>query len=157
LGATGAALPEAESEGDGPEPNGGALVQLAVVGSHLSGEPLNHELTALGARLVRTTQTAPVYRLYALPGGPPARPGLVRTGSGGTAIEAEVWTLDPAAFGAFAARVPAPLAIGTVTLADGGTVKGFLCESHAVAEARDISHLGGWRAYRQRPADTSAA
>ncbi len=124
-------------------------VRLAVVGAHLSGEPLNHELLGRGARLVRACRTWREYRLYALPGPPPSRPGLVRVGDGrGAAIEVEVWELGEAAFGNLVAGIPAPLAIGTVTLEDGEPVKGFLCEAHAVEAAEDISALGGWRAYR---------
>jgi allophanate hydrolase len=124
-------------------------VRLAVVGAHLSGEPLNHELLGRGARLVRACRTWREYRLYALPGPPPSRPGLVRVGDGrGAAIEVEVWELGEAAFGSLVAGIPAPLAIGTVTLEDGEPVKGFLCEAHAVEAAEDISALGGWRAYR---------
>jgi allophanate hydrolase len=124
-------------------------VSLAVVGAHLSGEPLNHQLVALGARLAETVATAPGYRLYALPDVEPAKPGLV---GGGPAdrpgIELEVWELSVEAFGRLVAGVPPPLVIGTVVLADGRTVKGFLCEADAVAGARDITAYGGWRAYR---------
>jgi len=122
-------------------------VSIAVVGAHMSGLPLNSQLTELGGRLERAGKTAPVYRFYALPGGPPHRPGMVRTAEGGGAIELEVWSLPTEKVGAFAAKIPAPLGLGTVTLADGSGVLGFLCESHAVADARDITSLGGWRAY----------
>ena len=150
LGATGAALhfdaPQATSTLAASE------IAIAVVGAHLSGEPLNHQLTERGGRLLRATRTAPCYRLYALPGGPPARPGMVRD-SDGQSIELEVWALDAAAFGSFTAAIPPPLAIGTVALEDGSSVKGFLCETHATREARDISSFGGWRAWlrSQRP------
>ena len=123
-------------------------VFLAVVGAHLQGLPLNHELTALGAVLVRATCTQPLYRLYELPGEAPLRPGLVRVGeSNGSAIEVEVWSLLVAAFGAFVTRVPPPLVIGTVALESGDAVKGFLCESYAIVDANDISHFHGWRHY----------
>ncbi len=122
-------------------------VLLAVVGAHLSGLPLNHQLTSRGARLVQTTATAPDYRLYALPGTMPPKPGLVRVAQGGAAVAVELWALSAAAFGAFVADVPSPLAIGTLSLADGRAVKGFLCESCAVAGAQDISGFGSWRAY----------
>ena len=123
-------------------------VEIAVVGAHLSGLPLNRELVALGAAFAREVETAPDYRLFALPGAPPAKPGLLRVGEGaGAGIKAEVWTLDPAAFGAFVARIPAPLGIGTIRLKDGGSVKGFLVEAEAVKAAEDISRFGGWRAY----------
>ena len=128
---------------------GGRLaVRLAVVGAHLTGQPLNHELTGRGARLVRSARTAPEYRLYALAGTAPAKPGLVRVRPGqGGAIEVEVWELDEAPFGSFVAAVPPPLAVGTLRLDDGGEVKGFLCEPLAVEGARDITALGGWRRY----------
>lgn len=122
-------------------------IVLAVVGAHLSGLPLNHQLTSRGARLLQTTQTAAAYRLYALPGTVPPKPGLVRVGATGAAVAVELWALSPAAFGAFVAEVPSPLAIGTLTLADGRAVKGFLCEACAVEGAQDISSFGGWRAF----------
>jgi allophanate hydrolase len=130
----------------GPEPVGGAW--LAVVGAHLSGEPLHAELVGLGARLRETTRTASDYRLYALPGTLPAKPGLVAGGDGGPGVEVEVYELSPEALGRLMSGVPAPLTIGTVRLADGREVKGFLCEAHAVRDAPDITHHGGWRAYR---------
>ncbi len=122
-------------------------VSIAVVGAHMSDLPLNGQLTALGGRLEKIDTTAPVYRLYALPGGPPHRPGMVRVATGGGVIELEVWSLPSAAVGAFLRQIPPPLSIGTVALADGSTVLGFLCESHVVLDARDITSLGGWRAY----------
>jgi allophanate hydrolase len=126
-----------------------ASVALAVVGAHLSGEPLNGELLHLGARLRETTRTAGGYRLYALPGTVPAKPGLVAGGAdAGPGIEVEVYDLSPNALGRLMAAVPAPLTIGTITLADGRAVKGFLCEAHAVRDAADITHHAGWRAYR---------
>ncbi|MCU1453981.1 MAG: Amidase [Acidimicrobiales bacterium] len=123
--------------------------QLAVVGAHLTGQPLNHQLTDRGGRLLRTTRTAPTYRLYALATEPP-KPGLVRVaaGEGGAAIEVEVWELALAEFGAFVAAIPAPLGVGRVLLADGSDVAGFLCEPIAlVSGAVDITGHGGWRAY----------
>jgi allophanate hydrolase len=121
---------------------------VAVVGAHLSGMPLNGELTALGARLLQSTATASDYRLYALAGGPPAKPGLLRVAEGqGTAVEVEIWAMQPDAFGRLVAAVPPPLTIGTVRLADGRTVKGFLVEFEAVRGARDISSFGGWRGF----------
>ena len=119
---------------------------LVVCGAHLRGMPLNPQLLELGARFVRATATAPVYRLVALPGGPPARPGLVRADEGDR-ILVEVWRLGAAALGRLTATVPAPLAIGTVALADGGAAPGFLCESYATGSAEDITAWGGWRAY----------
>ncbi|HEX4363998.1 MAG TPA: allophanate hydrolase [Solirubrobacteraceae bacterium] len=124
-------------------------VALAVVGAHLSGEPLNGQLVALGARLVETTRTAGTYQLYALPETEPAKPGLVGgAANDGGSIELEIWELATEAFGRLVAGVPPPLTIGTITLADGRTVKGFLCESSAVAGAADITSYGGWRSFR---------
>ncbi|HVA12119.1 MAG TPA: allophanate hydrolase [Stellaceae bacterium] len=121
-------------------------VELAVAGSHLSGMALNHELTSKGARLVRSAQTAPIYRMYLLEGDP-RRPGVLRAGAAGQAIEVEIWRLDPAAFGAFVAQIPPPLTIGTLILSDGSRVKGFLCEADATHDAEDISAFGGWRQF----------
>ncbi len=121
-------------------------VLLAVCGAHLEGQPLHHQLTDRGARLVARTATAPTYRMVALPTDPP-KPGLVRVASGGAAIEVEVWALDTAGFGSFVAAVPAPLAIGTVLLADGTSVPGFTCEGVAAEGADDITGHGGWRAW----------
>jgi allophanate hydrolase len=144
LGATGHALPPASSA---PAADTGEIA-LAVVGAHLTGQPLNSQLTALDGRLVRTARTASCYRLFALGGTTPSKPGLVRVapGSGGS-IEVEIWALRPATFGAFVAAIPSPLGIGTLVLADGSRVKGFLCESAALEGARDITAFGGWRAY----------
>jgi allophanate hydrolase len=122
-------------------------IALAVVGAHLSGMALNGELVALGAQWLETTRTAPDYRLFALPGTSPPRPGLLRVGEGhGSQIEVELWALEPGAFGRLVAAVPAPLAIGALRLADGRSVKGFLVESEAIRGARDVSEFGGWRA-----------
>ncbi len=124
------------------------MVKVAVVGAHLSGMPLNTQLTERGATLVATAQTAPDYRFYALPGTVPPKPGLVRVAPGeGAAIALEVWAMPVAQYGSFVALIAAPLGIGTVTLSDGSTVQGFLCESQALAGARDITHMGGWRNY----------
>jgi allophanate hydrolase len=121
---------------------------LAVVGAHLTGQPLNHQLTELGATLVGAARTRPLYRLYALAGTTPAKPGLVRVqDQPGAAIAVEIWSLPAGAFGPFVAAIPAPLCIGTVELEDGNRVSGFLCEAHAVAGARDITAFGGWRPY----------
>jgi len=123
-------------------------VEIAVVGAHLTGLPLNRELVELGASFLREVETTRDYRLFALPGTVPAKPGLMRVADGaGAAIKAEVWTLDPAGFGAFVAKIPSPLVIGTVRLSDGGSVKGFLVEAEAVKTAEDVSRFGGWRAY----------
>ncbi len=126
-------------------------VEVAVCGAHLSGLPLNWQLTQRGATLVRTVRSAPLYKFYALPGGPPFRPGMVRVAEGGGAIELEVWELPAREFGSFVAGIPAPLGIGTVLLEDGSSVQGFVCESHAVAGAQDITACGGWRAHLATP------
>jgi allophanate hydrolase len=123
-------------------------ISVAVCGAHLSGMPLNKQLTERRARLTGKILTAPDYRFYALTGGPPWRPGLVQVDKGqGYEIEVEVWEMPATAFGSFVAGIPAPLCIGTVTLESGEQVKGFLCEQHAVSDAADISEFGGWRAY----------
>ncbi len=126
-------------------------VLLAVCGAHLSGLPLNHQLTGRGARLVRATCSSADYRLYALPGSLPKRPGMVRVAEGGVAVELEVWALSVAAFGDFVAQIPPPLGIGRVSLAGGSHVCGFVCEAYAASQATDISACGGWRAWLARP------
>jgi allophanate hydrolase len=123
-------------------------VAVAVVGAHLSGLPLNGELKSSGARLIETTRTFGEYRLFALPGSHPPRPGLLRVAPGaGAAIEVEIWAMPAEPYGQFVAAVPAPLTIGAIRLADGRSVQGFLVEAEAVAGARDISSFGGWRAF----------
>jgi allophanate hydrolase len=122
--------------------------QIAVVGAHLTGQPLNTELVARGGVLARQTKTASTYRLFALDTTPP-KPGLVRDASG-AGIEAEVWELPMAAFGDFVASLPSPMAIGRVELADGTWVPGFTCERYALDNATDITSFGGWRAYLTR-------
>ena len=124
-------------------------MEIVVCGAHLSGLPLNHQLVERGGRLLQATKTAPTYCLYALPGGPPYRPGLVRGDRGG-AVDVEVWDLPVSRFGSFVAGIPAPLGIGHVELADGRWVQGFVCEAYGVAHAEDITALGGWRHYLQR-------
>jgi allophanate hydrolase len=119
---------------------------IAVVGAHLTGQPLNHQLTELGATLARSSCTAPCYRLYALAGAVP-KPGLIRQATGGYSIELEIWQISMAGFGQFITQIPAPLGIGTLLLEDQTTVQGFICEAYAIVDAPDISHLGGWRAY----------
>jgi len=143
LGATGASLPPVDmTPAAVPYP----YLPIAVVGAHLTGEPLNGELLALGARLRRVARTAPDYRFYALADG--GRPGLVRDPGAGTAIEAEIWDVPVAAIGALLAGVAPPLGLATIALEDGGAVTGFLCEAYGVAGAREISEYGGWRAWR---------
>lgn len=122
------------------------MIRVAVCGAHMSGLPLNSQLTERGARLARKCRTAPQYRFYALTEFSPPRPGLVRADSG-AAIDVEIWEVPSAAFGSFVDGIPSPLGIGTVALEDGTQVKGFLCEAHAVRSARDISALGSWREF----------
>jgi allophanate hydrolase len=123
-------------------------VVVAVVGAHLSGMPLNYELLALGARFVEKTATTSDYKLYELADAHPPKPGLLRVPVGqGHAIEVETWQLAVEDFGRFVALVKPPLSIGTLTLAGDRAVKGFLVEAVAVADARDISSFGGWRAF----------
>lgn len=122
------------------------VIKLAVVGAHLKDMPLHWQLTSRDAKFVGEFQTASTYRLYAMANSTPPKPALVHA-EDGAAIDVEVYELDAAAFGSFTAEVPAPLAIGTVTLADGSSVKGFVAEPRAILGAEDISHLGGWRPY----------
>jgi allophanate hydrolase len=132
-----------------PLPQGlrGDEIAIAVVGAHLSGMALNSELKALGGRLLEAAMTAPDYRLYALATTPP-KPGMLRVERGaGSSIELELWALSAAAFGKFVAAIPPPLSIGTIRLADGSGVKGFIVEAADVGGARDISAFGGWRAF----------
>jgi allophanate hydrolase len=124
------------------------LIELVVVGAHLSGQPLNHQLTDRGGRLAAETSTSPRYRFYALADTEPPKPGLVRVTEGGAAIEVEVWSLPVAGFGSFVAEVPPPLGIGSVELADGRWARGFICEPIGLEGATDITAFGGWRAYR---------
>ncbi|MEP0962018.1 MAG: allophanate hydrolase [Roseobacter sp.] len=138
-----------------PVPNPGPLpetpsdtIKIAVCGAHMNGLPLNKQLTDLGAVFLRSAKTTPNYKFYALAGGPPARPGLVKTTSSGSgAIALEIWALPLTAFGAFMTGIPAPLGIGTIELSDGTTVKGFLCEPSGLDGASDITELGDWRLF----------
>lgn len=131
-----------------PPPTPPGCILVAVVGAHLTGQPLNRQLTERGARLTGTTKTANGYRLYVLPGTTPAKPGLMRApGFDGSGIELEIWAMPTSCFGSFVADIPAPLGIGSVELADGSVVKGFVCEPFAVETAAEITHFGGWRAY----------
>ena len=150
LGATGWRLPQlAESA---PAVSGDEI-EIAVCGAHMAGLPLNRELTERGGRFLRADETASSYRLFALPGGPPVRPGLVRVPNGdGRAIKLEVWALPTAAVGSFLESIPSPLGLGSIELADGQLAKGFLCEQAGTQGATDISSFGGWRAYVQEQA-----
>lgn len=144
LGGTGLALPDASRVSPEVKQDG---YRVAVVGAHLTGQPLNGQLIERQARLIETTRTAPGYSFYALPGTVPLKPGLVFDGTGVGGIEVEIWEMDAAGFGSFVGLIPSPLGIGTVKLADGSAVKCFLCEGHAIAGAEDITGFGGWRAW----------
>ncbi len=121
-------------------------IAVALVGAHMRGLPLNHEVAGRGGRFLREARTAPKYTLYSLAGGPPKRPGMIR-GDGGAEIALEIWAMPQTAFGAFMAGIPQPLGIGTIELSDGSQVKGFLCEPAGLAGAEEITSFGGWRAY----------
>jgi allophanate hydrolase len=128
------------------QPDAGVLI--AVVGAHLSGQPLNWQLTRRAGTLIQATTTAPYYRLYALPETIPKKPGLIRAADRQDhGIEVEVWRLSTAAFGEFVAEIPPPLGIGTLQLADNSQVKGFLCEPYVLGEAEDITQFRAWRKY----------
>jgi allophanate hydrolase len=141
-----------------PEPNGGARptldsnthLPIAVCGAHMSGLPLNHQLTERGAYLLHAARSAPAYRLYALPGAPPQRPGMIRVAADGVSIDLEVWAVPLHAVGSFISGIPSPLGIGRIDLTTGERIAGFLCESIAIQGADDISAFGGWRAYLAR-------
>jgi len=141
LGATGRPLPPLDSLPQAP-----GSVRVAVVGAHLTGMPLNFQLTTRDAVRVEQTTTAPHYRLFALPGTVPPKPGLARAEDGAPII-VELWDVPQARFGEFVTEVPPPLGIGNVQLADGRWVKGFICEPYALEGARDITGFGGWRAF----------
>ncbi|MHA4871345.1 allophanate hydrolase [Duganella sp. PWIR1] len=146
MGATGQPLPAPMALLESPAPT--PMVRVAVVGAHLSGMPLNGQLTERGAALVAATRTAAEYRLYALPGTTPPKPGMVRVAPGqGSAIAVEVWEMPAAQYGSFVALIPWPLGIATIKLEDGATVQGFACDALALQGAEDISHHGGWRSY----------
>jgi len=122
-------------------------IDVLVCGAHLEGLPLNWQLVERGAVLKQHTQTSPHYLMYALAGGPPFRPGLIRDESKGVAIDVEIWSIPKAEFGSFVAGIPAPLGIGKVQIADNSWVCGFICEPYGLEGSSDISALGGWRAY----------
>ncbi len=148
LGATGLPLPAPSAGTDAP-PAPAGQVRVAVVGAHLSGMPLNFQLTGRQGVLVEQSATAACYRLYALADSRPPKPGLVKSESGAS-IAVELWDIPLARFGEFVAEIPAPLGIGTLTLADGRSVKGFICEPLGLKGARDITGFGGWKAYQAR-------
>ncbi len=144
LGATGQPAPTAEAAPGAPAEG---TLRLAVVGAHLRGMPLNHQLTSRRAAFVEATRTAAEYRLFALAGTVPPKPGLVHVARDGAAIEVELWDVPLAGFASFVGEIPPPLGIGTLTLADGRAVKGFICEPCGLDDAKDITAFGGWRAY----------
>ncbi|WP_460142054.1 allophanate hydrolase [Pseudomonas sp. S2_E01] len=142
LGATQRALPAQRASAQAP-----GSVRVAVVGAHLTGMPLNFQLLNRDAVLVEQTTSAPHYRLYALPGTVPPKPGLARVATDGAEIIVELWDVPQARFGEFVAEIPPPLGIGNLELADGRWVKGFICEPYVLEGARDITGFGGWRAF----------
>ncbi|WP_304453036.1 allophanate hydrolase [Nocardiopsis sp. YSL2] len=127
-------------------------VELAVFGAHLRGQPLNHQLTDPGARFVEATETSADYRMVALPTTPP-KPGVLRVRDGGRPLRCEVWRISRAALGTFLAHLPAPMSLGSVTLADGRSVVGFGCDGSAAEGADDITEHGGWAAYLESRRD----
>jgi len=128
-----------------------SAISIAVVGAHLSGQPLNYQLVEREGALLQICRSAPCYRLFALANTTPPKPGLVRTpGFAGPGIEVEIWLLTPAAFGDFVASVPPPMTIGTIELEDGSACKGFLCEPYALEGALEITEFRGWRAYLKK-------
>jgi allophanate hydrolase len=131
-------------------PSDAKCISVAVVGAHLSGMPLNHQLIERGASLSEVTTTSADYKLFALPDATPPKPGLLRVQpAGGAAIQVEIWNMPLSEYGSFVSLIPSPLGIGTLTLIDGRSVQGFLCEPCALNRAQDITHWGGWRAYLQ--------
>lgn len=154
LGATGWDLPEASELLPAAADN---ELALAVCGAHMSGMALNHELTGCGGRFLQAAQTSEAYALFALAGGPPKRPGLVRGAPfSGVAIDLEIWALPKAEIGGFLAGIPAPLGLGTVELSDGRQVAGFICEGAGIDGAENISHLKSWRTFMQGLAETQS-
>lgn len=145
LGALGAQIPEPPA--GFPDADADSFMDVAVCGAHMHGLPLNGQLTARGAWRIAETRTLPIYRLYALPGGPPMRPGMLRVEEGGTAIHIEIWRMPAERFADFVAGIPAPLGIGRVQVEGGGDVWGFVCEAAGTRGASDISSYGGWREY----------
>ena len=143
LGATKKPLPEQSLTSRNAED----LMNIVVCGAHMSELPLNHQLLDRDAILIKQCKSAPYYKLLALPGGPPERPGMIRVEQGGTAIEVEVWQMPAEHFGSFLAGIPHPLGLGKVELEDGSWESGFICEAYIENNAVDISEYGGWRSY----------
>ncbi len=148
LGSTDWTLPAVENATGIDE----TYTHIVVCGAHMQGLPLNHQLTERSAALVEQCQSAAHYKLVALPGGPPKRPGMLRVSNGGSAIDVEVWRIPIDQLGSFLQGIPQPLGLGKVELYDGRWEIGFICEGAAEQGAQDISHLGGWRAYLESQA-----
>ena len=146
LGASETPLPPATRQESGEA----LWVDLAVCGAHLTGLPLNPQLTNRGARKKKNAKTSANYRFYALAGGPPHRPGLIRNAAQGCAIEVEIWQIPADQLGRFLLAIPPPLGLGKVELEDGSWVTSFICEGYAIEHATDISHFGSWRRYLER-------
>jgi allophanate hydrolase len=151
LGATQWPMPPPRDTPPALEPG---YMPIAVCGAHMQGLPLNHQLLERGGYILKRTRTSPHYRLYALNGPPPQRPGLVRNPAEGSSIEVEVWAVRSAEVGSFLTGIPAPLGLSKIELENGEKITGFSCESFATADAADITALGGWRAYLDRRAAT---
>ncbi|HVL02204.1 MAG TPA: allophanate hydrolase, partial [Dongiaceae bacterium] len=145
LGATEKPNPPCSFASKGPQP----LIPVVVCGAHLEGLALHWQLAERGAHKIEATTTAPHYRMYALAGGPPFRPGLMREDNG-VALPVEVWAVPREQFGSFVAEIAAPLGIGKVQLADGRWESGFICEPYGLQGAEDITELGGWKGYLAR-------
>jgi hypothetical protein len=124
-------------------------MDLAVVGAHLSGFPLNKDLTNLNATLQKRTKTSPHYKLYELRNTTPAKPGLVRDLQGGRSVEVEIWRIPLSNVGSFLETIPTPLGLGSIEVEDGSWVKGFICEPYGLEGAKDVTVFGGWRKYRE--------
>jgi allophanate hydrolase len=158
MGASGQLPPSQAEQPTADRPATQATLPIAVVGAHLSDLPLNGQLLERGATLQCRARTAPRYRLHALPGTTPPKPGLQRVPEGGASIELEVWDMPMNEVGSFLALIPSPLGLGSIELDDGRSVHGFLCEAHALRDAPDVSAHGGWRAYMAaRMAATAAS
>ncbi|MGH1564002.1 allophanate hydrolase [Mumia sp. DW29H23] len=146
VAAAGARSAEPGAAAPWPVTAGVPTATLFVVGAHLVGQPLEHQLRERGARWLGPATTAPAYALKALPTTPP-KPGLVRVGAGGASIVGEMWELATGALGDFLAALPRPMSLGRVELADGRWVVGFGCDQESAASAPDITDAGGWLAY----------
>ena len=127
--------------------NNSEKMKILVCGAHMSELPLNHQLTDLSASLIEKTITATSYQLYALAGGPPCRPGLVRQSENGCAIDIEIWEIATSALGTFIQNIPEPLGLGKIEIDTGELVIGFICQPEGIKTATNISQFGGWRSY----------